>query len=169
MTNREKYYYPKIYKLLCPITKDVKYIGTTKRYLSERLWRHCNPTTRDKSEKVCWIAELRKSNLKPIIELIEIPEKDKEIERESYWISIYGRENLLNMNDGDNKPPDMAGWNRIVLSDDIINQLGVMPDKKLSVIAGVSKYKIQRERNKLNIESYASRTGNNGQFQKKGG
>jgi len=169
MTKREKYYSPKIYALVCPIENRVRYIGATKRYLSERLARHCNPPKHYNLDKQRWISNLKAKGLKPKIRLIEVTSEGNLIDRERYWIAHYGRENLLNMNDGGNRPPDMAGWNKKKLSKEIIDKLGAMPDYKLAKIASVNKTTIARLRRKLGIESYAKRTGNNGQFTKKGG
>lgn len=61
-------------------------------------------------------------------------------------------------------PPAMGGHNRIALSEWVIDLLGSMPDKKLADKAGVSKKTIIRARHARGIESYASRTGETGQF-----
>ena len=61
-------------------------------------------------------------------------------------------------------PPNMAGWNRITLSEEIISILGTMPDHAVAKIAGVNKKKITDERNRRGIRSYASATGNDGRI-----
>ncbi|MBW4598992.1 MAG: hypothetical protein KME29_05090 [Calothrix sp. FI2-JRJ7] len=59
-----------------------------------------------------------------------------------------------------------AGWNRITLSDEIVEQLGTMPDYKLAEIAGVSKKVIARVRREKGIPSYAATNESKGQFKK---
>jgi len=61
-------------------------------------------------------------------------------------------------------PPDNAGWNKKNIPEDKINLIGTMSDSKLSEQCGCSKSVIARIRKSLGIESYASRTGNNGKF-----
>jgi hypothetical protein len=61
-------------------------------------------------------------------------------------------------------PPNMAGWNKLTLDDDIISILGTMPDHAVAKIAGVGKKKITSERNRRGIQSYASATGNDGRI-----
>lgn len=167
MKNREKYYFPKIYGLICPKSGLVRYVGTTKRYLSERLWRHLNPPKKYNDRKQKWINSLKKEGLSPKIILIEETTKTKQLDRESYWIDFYKWNDLFNMNSGGNKPPEMAGHNRIKLSDEFIEKLGKMPDYKLAEIVGVSKRTIQRNRTARGIKSYSEQTGNDGKFKKK--
>lgn len=59
-----------------------------------------------------------------------------------------------------------AGWNRISLGDEIMVQLGTMPDYKLAEIAGVSKKVIARVRKEMGIASYAAMNEDKGQFKK---
>jgi hypothetical protein len=61
-------------------------------------------------------------------------------------------------------PPAMGGHNKITLPENIIELLGKMSDRTLGQYIGVSKYKIQRERQSRGIPSYAETTGNNGQY-----
>jgi hypothetical protein len=63
-------------------------------------------------------------------------------------------------------PPYMGGHNRIALSEEIIAQLGTMPDYQLAKKAKVSKEKIMRERYLRNVPSFSDSTGNNGKFKK---
>ena len=64
------------------------------------------------------------------------------------------------------KPPDMAGWNKIDLPDELIKRLGSSPDKSLADEFGISKKTVIRARHKRNIPSFASTTGNTGKFAK---
>lgn len=61
-------------------------------------------------------------------------------------------------------PPSMGGWNKRSLADDIVAQLGTMPDYRLAELAGVSKPVIRRERTARGIPSYAEASGNNGRI-----
>jgi hypothetical protein len=61
-------------------------------------------------------------------------------------------------------PPPMGGWNRLTLSQDIIDRLGTEPDYIIGNSAGVCKSVIARMRKRLGIASYAFATGNNGRI-----
>jgi hypothetical protein len=62
--------------------------------------------------------------------------------------------------------PPMGGWNKLELLPEHEAQLGQIPDYKLAELAGVDKSVVQRCRRDRNIQSYAERTGNNGQIRK---
>jgi len=64
------------------------------------------------------------------------------------------------------KPPIMGGWNKVILSDEIIASLGKMPDYKLANLAGVSKIKIGDERRQRGIMDFAKATGNDGKIKR---
>lgn len=82
-----------IYKLIDPRNNEIKYIGCTKNKLNRRLSGHM-VDSRFASQKVLWIAELIKENIKPIIESIEVCDEFNWREREEYWMSQFS--NLLN-------------------------------------------------------------------------
>jgi hypothetical protein len=63
-------------------------------------------------------------------------------------------------------PPPMGGWNKIELSQEIIDLLGTEPDYKIGERFGLSKRTIARARRERGIASYAERTGNNGKRKK---
>lgn len=63
-------------------------------------------------------------------------------------------------------PPPMAGHNRVDVPQEIISQLGTMPDYVLAQLAGLSKKTIMKRRHELGISSYAESTGNTGQYKK---
>ncbi len=82
-----------IYKLIDPITNEIRYIGKTKNKLVKRLYEHL--TVRNlvpKNHKNHWIKQLLSNNTKPIIELVEIVTESNWMEREIYWIA-YHKEN----------------------------------------------------------------------------
>jgi hypothetical protein len=78
----------KIYRLVDPITGEIKYIGKTHTSLSERLRNHINGAKRSSSptRKEKWILELREKNIMPIIELIKDVDKSTWRDEERKWI-----------------------------------------------------------------------------------
>lgn len=89
----------KIYKLLDPTTNEIRYIGKTKNLLSTRYNSHMHKARQGNGLHVyCWINELLKNNLKPIIELVEECFENNWEEREKYWISYCP--NLTNISKG---------------------------------------------------------------------
>lgn len=61
-------------------------------------------------------------------------------------------------------PPNLGGWNRVDLPDEIIAELGTAPDHVIARRAGTSKYLIGRARAARGIPSYAQATGNDGRI-----
>tara|TARA_R110000868_G_scaffold76573_3_gene220129 strand:+ start:10312 stop:10968 length:657 start_codon:yes stop_codon:yes gene_type:complete len=65
-----------IYKLIDPITNEVRYIGKTKKVLKKRLYEHLTiRNLKPKTHKNHWIRSLLSKNLKPKIELLEITDE----------------------------------------------------------------------------------------------
>ncbi len=93
-------YMYKIYKLIDPISKDVKYVGKTTQELYERLAGHVHETiyrkrkfSKDKKE---WMINLLKNNRIPEIHLLEDNiEIINSREREIYWVKYYSKDNML--------------------------------------------------------------------------
>lgn len=102
MTNLKERVF-KIYCLKHPESNEIRYIGVTCRNLNERLAQHYHsgiklPLSTPISK---WINSLRKSELKPIIELIENVSQENWEEKEIYYISEYSKtNNLLNISTG---------------------------------------------------------------------
>lgn len=92
-----------IYSLKDPISQEIRYIGFTTKTLKYRLLKHIDNAKYNKHNKhLCnWILKYLKLDLKPIIELVEICNKDTWIEKEKYWIKYYP--NLLNISEGGDK------------------------------------------------------------------
>lgn len=91
----------KIYKLIDPITNEVRYVGKTIQKLNERLNLHLHPQNNDFTHRANWIRKLKQENLKPIIELIEECDDENWVEREIFWISEYAKiTNLTNSSIG---------------------------------------------------------------------
>ena len=98
--NGEKRMYS-IYTLSDPRTEDVKYIGISCN-VKARYAQHMSNHKETNPEKKAWIEELKEQHLHPALGILEtIPEKDKALRREVYWIQIYARQGamLVNMRD----------------------------------------------------------------------
>lgn len=93
-----------IYTLSNPITKEVRYIGKTKRKLRFRMYQHLSnyKLMNEKSYKNSWILSLKKKSLKPDIEILDIVDESTWAFWESYWISQFKAWgfNLTNMTEG---------------------------------------------------------------------
>jgi hypothetical protein len=90
-----------IYKLISPIDNSVKYVGQTRYPLNKRLGGHLTDARRNvQNYRTRWLKSIMNKGLIPIIEEIEKVSYDERNERERYWISYYGRENLINGTDG---------------------------------------------------------------------
>jgi hypothetical protein len=78
-----------IYTLKDPLTNIIKYIGLTNRSLKVRLSDHYSDIHKN-NYKSNWIKSLRKKNVKPIIEELDIVYSLKEAHFfERYWISQF--------------------------------------------------------------------------------
>lgn len=104
----------KIYAILCPLTKEVKYIGKTFGTLKDRLSKHFN-NAKDNSKKKNWIVNNINNGVCP--EIILIDEVDSVLSNitEQKWILHYGVNNLLNENKG-------GGGCSIKGYDDVLNK-----------------------------------------------
>lgn len=76
-----------IYLLRDPLTGDVRYVGSTKRPLRERLATHIS-STEGSTAKLEWISGLRAAGKRPSIELIETVSRNYG-KREEFWINHY--------------------------------------------------------------------------------
>lgn len=90
----------KIYSLSHPITKEIRYIGVTTGYLSQRFAQHKHNSLKKNLDThvAKWFRFLNKENLLPVITLIETCTKENWEEREKYWIKQYS--NLTNIREG---------------------------------------------------------------------
>lgn len=89
----------KIYALICPISKDIRYIGQTCQKLETRLYQHWRDRNQNKEKngyKNNWINKIyNEYKLKPNIILIEnlgsLTKENENIlnEREKFWIDYY--------------------------------------------------------------------------------
>lgn len=95
-----------IYGLIDPKTDIVRYIGKTnnpKRRLSGHIYEATHPETSLSPESIKnkWIRKLKEIGLYPTYTILEITTRLIASKREKYWIAQYGRDNLVNGNDGD--------------------------------------------------------------------
>jgi hypothetical protein len=86
----------KIYKLIDPISLEVRYVGKTEKTLKHRLSMHVTTSIKNKNKthKEAWITGLSFIGLRPLIELIEEVNFEDWQEKEIYWITQFG--NLTN-------------------------------------------------------------------------
>lgn len=87
-----------IYKLTCPETNEVKYIGQTKNMV-QRLNCHLYSIKTQNNKKDKWVRYLKEKKLKPLIDSIEICEDNIADERECFWIEFY-KDTILNTQTG---------------------------------------------------------------------
>ena len=91
----------KIYALIDPRNEIVRYIGWTSKPLKRRLTDHISDSNRGHNNHRCkWIRKMLSQNVVPVIKTIEECDYNERWDRERYWISYYGRENLVNGTDG---------------------------------------------------------------------
>lgn len=98
-----------IYTLTDPRDNKVKYIGKTKKDINKRLIRHVNESNSN-SKKDNWIKLLKKYNLIPTVELLDIGDSKNINSLEIYWISqfiTWGFDLKNTTNGGD------GGWDNI--------------------------------------------------------
>ena len=89
-----------IYALVCPIDKVVKYVGVTKKDLSDRFFQHLQ--SKDNGLKANWIKKLKEKGERPrIIELMKVESKQAG-EMEKIFIQHYENKGLylFNINNG---------------------------------------------------------------------
>jgi group I intron endonuclease len=148
-----------IYKLIDPISNEIRYIGLTFNDLNQRLKSHCSE--KSKSHKSNWIQQLKSKGLKPIIESIEdnILSYDAVCYREIYWIEKYKSEGhpLTNMASGGNKNKKMSDETRKKMSDSAKNRnfkLVLSDETKILISERTKKrFESEHEREKLRISN----------------
>src|SRR5689334_6888451 len=95
-----------IYALSSSENNIVKYIGQTRRNLKDRLREHIYDAKHPlacfspNSHKNRWIRKVLEQGYNVQINEVETTEKEFVNEREIYWISYFGRKNLVNGTDG---------------------------------------------------------------------
>lgn len=150
-----------IYKLIDPITNEVRYIGLTFNDLKQRLKSHCNE--KSKSHKSNWIQKLKSEGFKPIIESIEdnISTYDECCEREIFYIEKFKLDGhrLTNSATGGNKNKKMSEETRKKMSDSAKirceNYKLVHSEETKTLLSKIAKEKFKNdsERDKLRISN----------------
>lgn len=148
-----------IYKLIDPITNEIRYIGLTFNELKQRLKSHCSE--KSKSHKSNWIQSLRNKGLRPIIESIEddILSYDEVCDKEIFYINKYKLEGhkLTNMASGGNKNKKMSDETRNKMSESAKNRnfkLVLSTDiKKIISEKTKKRFEDDNEREKLRISN----------------
>lgn len=148
-----------IYKLIDPVSDEIRYIGLTFNTLEKRLGSHLRESS--KSHKCNWIKKLKSQGLKPIIESIEdnISSYDECCLREVYYIDYYKDIgcDLTNAASGGNKNKKMSDETRKKMSESAKNRNFklVHTDKAREHFSIKSKERFQREeeRDKLRISN----------------
>jgi len=138
-----------IYGLLCPLTKEVMYVGKSD-VPEARILAHLSESAGGlRYPKCLWIRELKKMGLKPGLAIIETCPYDTWKERERHWISYYRSKNpnLKNGNPGANKTRPRGALRR----QDKLTSIGVSFNndewdmlKELSSAYGVSRQELVR-------------------------
>jgi hypothetical protein len=78
----------KIYGLVCPTSKQIRYIGVTRYSLDKRLNEHLREN-KSKTYKQKWIKSLLSKGLKPEIVLICLTDESNWIETEKFYIKLF--------------------------------------------------------------------------------
>lgn len=93
-----------IYKLICPLTDEIKYVGKTVQSLKKRRYKHLYELFRTPSKKNSWLIKLKQLGLlfDVKIELIEECEIGCLNDREIFWIKNFKDAGIIltNMTDG---------------------------------------------------------------------
>lgn len=150
-----------IYKLIDPISNQVRYIGLTFNDLKLRLKSHMSEP--GKSHKIFWINKLKKGGLKPIIESVEenISTYEEACQREIYYIEYFksiGCE-LTNMSSGGNKNKKMSEETRKKMSESQKKRYETFKlelsekTKELISRSMIERFKDPNEREKLRIKN----------------
>jgi predicted GIY-YIG superfamily endonuclease len=99
-----------IYKLICPISKEVTYVGMTKDVVY-RYKQHLR--NKDNIKKWEWISDLKSKGLMPLLEIVESGLNQYEAEeREKHYISVHN--GLFNIQLGGLNPTNRKGTKQSV-------------------------------------------------------
>lgn len=151
-----------IYALKNNLTEEIFYVGRTSTTLNLRKQRH---KARAKNQESGLKNEyLRKINYEFSIFLLEtVDDIEKAYEKENYFIEFY---NTPTNEKKAGKISQRFKNLKIQWSDEMINQLGTMPDYIFARKFNISKAVTIKNRKELGISSYAEKTGNFGTFKK---
>jgi len=125
-----------IYKLICPISNKVRYVGQTNN-LKIRLRSHLRKQyNKDFFE---WIEYLKNNNSFPLIDICEACEDIYANDKENMWINFYNNGDLLN-NTINNKLTDVSK-NRVSYSK--LNNIKINKKECINVFSEEHKNKIR--------------------------
>ena len=119
-----------IYCLKDPISLEVRYVGKSVNP-DKRFKHHLLNANKRKYHSAQWINSLLLSNLKPIMEILEIANINNWKEKEMFWISNYN--NLTNILPGGLKKDNILGYLISRLAEPIHNISSV--DGKVVVVS----------------------------------
>ena len=150
-----------IYKLIDPVSNDIRYIGLTFNTLEQRLGSHLRESS--KSHKCNWIKKLKSQGLKPIIESVEdnISSYDECCLKEIFYIDYYRSIgcDLTNSASGGNKNKKMSDETRKKMSESQKERYKtfklVLTEETKKVLSEKAKERFQKEeeRDKLRISN----------------
>lgn len=91
-----------IYSLKCPLDGQIKYIGLTCNFNKRKNQHRCYSEKMSKNNRYNkWKDTLRLNNQRPIVEIVEIVDKELLSEREIYWISKFKESyDIFNLTNG---------------------------------------------------------------------
>lgn len=103
----------KLYVLICPIERIVRYVGITSRAPEERLVEHICQNKKTNPHKWCWVKHLKDKNFRPEIKIVRSNlTKNQACKLEVNLITIYRfilGNKLTNLHEGGNVPPILIG------------------------------------------------------------
>jgi len=150
-----------IYKLIDPISNDIRYIGLTFNTLKQRLGSHMGDI--GKTHKCNWVRKLKSQGLKPIIESVEqnISSYEECCLREIYYIDYYKKIgcNLTNSSSGGGINCKMSDETKKKMSNSQKERYKtfklVLTEETKKVLSEKSKERFQKEseREKLRISN----------------
>ena len=96
-----------IYYLICPKTKEVKYVGKTKNP-KKRYFQHIKKLDRSMTKKRIWLEMLFSENLAPILKIVEKCENGNGREREQHHVTL-NKETTLNIHNPEKGAKSIIG------------------------------------------------------------
>jgi group I intron endonuclease len=107
MNVKNNYEFSYIYGLVDPRTGIVRYVGSSVN-VEDRFKAHMKLwNLKEKTHKNNWIKNLLSEELKPIVVILEEVIFEEWREKEKFWISFFGRDNLTNGSDGGDGSPGL--------------------------------------------------------------
>lgn len=151
-----------IYALIDPRNNQIRYVGKTINTLQNRLREHIwiSRTERSKCRRAVWIKELFESNLKPEIVLLETVNENQWRKAEQKWEKDLKNQGFDLLNDLPTGGGCGRNEKRIKWNNELLNELGKVPDSVIAEKLNVSRKAITYKRNTLSIKASFDRTRN---------